>query len=590
MSPAPASPRDLREWLETSLTSGDVLAAGSDVRSHVFHWVRAERDGPLTRQLLAFTTDRRASVRRALFELFDDLGFARGAWPVVADAAEAALRDEDPRVRRIAAAVFAHVAEPGRVFEVLIASPDPAVRIALAEAARHELARHPAVVERLRSDPVAAVRLLAVVAAFSEDDPAAWPALDEAARAELEGCTGVLGVEGRPFSCTAAGHWSRALTGLDREEDCYRWAERLTGRSEAAQIKLEGVRMSRAAMRVWRAAPARLTPALAPLLRDDCDEVRSAALRALTASLTASRLAADELVAVLDDPELGAPAATALGRAGDGRAMPYLVRLMLTGSDEPGLGEAFRELAGAGADPREPVAAARRVLAAQPDSSEPDLPMRVLAAFGPAAAPVLPELIARLEGAENDTPDRTIHVLGRIGPAAAAAAPLLRQYPTVGATLALLRITSDRTVAERYLAGRPEELRRGGISAAMLTWLVEHGGLDARQQGQLRSAFRNPGSGQVDTAGARWLHEGPAIADELLEVLPQYLSNDLYGTRVLRVLAAMGPYARPILDRLDAFASSRHRAGMNLGDEDTEMRADETLLAAVVAARRQIAG
>jgi hypothetical protein len=190
ISPAPASPPDLRGWLETGLTSGEVLVAGSDVRSHVFHWVRAERDGPMTRRLLTFTTDRRAPVRRVLFELLDDLGFAHGAWPLVADAAEAALQDEDPQVRRIAAALFAHVAEPGRAFAPLIASPDPAVRVALAEAARHELARHPAVVGRLRSDPVAAVRLLAVVAAFSKDDPAAWPALDEAARAELEGCAG----------------------------------------------------------------------------------------------------------------------------------------------------------------------------------------------------------------------------------------------------------------------------------------------------------------------------------------------------------------------------------------------------------------
>jgi hypothetical protein len=82
----------------------------------------------------------------------------------------------------------------------------------------------------------------------------------------------------------------------------------------------------------------------------------------------------------------------------------------------------------------------------------------------------------------------------------------------------------------------------------------------------------------------------PAAADELLQALPEYLSDDLYGRKALRVLTAMGSHARPILDRLDRFAASRHRVGLNIGDDDAEMRADETLLAATVAARKQIAG
>jgi hypothetical protein len=83
--------------------------------------------------------------------------------------------------------------------------------------------------------------------------------------------------------------------------------------------------------------------------------------------------------------------------------------------------------------------------------------------------------------------------------------------------------------------------------------------------------------------------EGSATADELLDALPEYLSDDLYGCKALRVLTAMGPHARPILDRLDWFAASRHRAEHNIGDDDAEMRADETLLAATIAARKQIA-
>ena len=92
----------------------------------------------------------------------------------------------------------------------------------------------------------------------------------------------------------------------------------------------------------------------------------------------------------------------------------------------------------------------------------------------------------------------------------------------------------------------------------------------------------------MESAGALWLHEGPAVADELLTVLPQYLSDDLYGPTALRVLTAMGSHARPILDRLDRFIASRRRAGFNIGDDDTEMRADEMLLAATIAAREEI--
>ncbi|MEU4163471.1 hypothetical protein [Actinoplanes sp. NPDC026670] len=578
-------------WLEAGIVSGDVLVPGSDVRSHIFYWVRADRDGLMTRRLLTFTTDRRVSARRTIFELLDQLSFQNPGWLLVADTAESALNDVDPQVRRTAATLLVGTADAERAMSALNASTDPVVRIAFVDAMPwNQVTRHQAILETLRSDPVAAVRLLANVAVFTRDDPAAWPALDAAIRADLEPCAGVLNAPGSRLSRTAGERWARALTSLDREQDCYAWTQRLANRVERPQVKLEGVRMALAAMREWRAAPDRVTPILTGLLQDDIFEVRSAALHAVAASLTASRLAADELASMLDDPELGAVTATALGSGGDHRAVPHLVRLMLSGSAEPRLAEAFRAVARKGADPQAPVAAARQILAALPDSCAPGLPMRVLAAFGPGAAAAVPELVARLEGAENDTPDSTIYVLGRIGPAAAAAAALLRQYPTQGATLALLKVTSDRAVAERYLAGRPEQLGRDGIASALLTWLTQHGGLTTRQHKQLRSLFRVPGSGQLNSAGAIWLHEGPAVAAELLEVLPGYLSDDLYGPKALQVFTAMGSHAGPVLDRLDRFIASRHRAGPSLGSEDAEMRADETLLAATIAARQKITG
>lgn len=577
--------------MEIGIVSGDVLIAGSDVRQHISYFVRADRDGLMTRQLLSCTADRRASVRRAIFEFLDQLSGQNSRWPLVADAAARALSDVDPGVRRAAATLLVNASEPDRAMAALNASIDPVVRIALVDAMPwHEIPRPQAILERLRSDPVPAIRLLSNIALLSRDHSAAWPALDAAIRADLVASAGVLNGPASRRPGTAGQRWARALTRLDREEDCCSWTQRLANPAEGPQVRLEGVRMAVAAMREWRAAPGRVTPMLTGVLKEARSEVRSAALHALAASLTASRLAADDLATAMDDPGLGAVAATALGSVGDHRAVPHLVRLMLSDSDEPRLVEAFRAVARAGADPEASVTAARQILAAQPDSCAPDLPMRVLAAFGRAAAAAVPELIARLRGAENDTPDWTFYVLGRIGRAPAAAVPELRQYPTQGATFALLKVTSDRGVADRYLAGLPEELRRGRFGSELLTWLAEHGGLTVRQHKQLRSLFRVPGFEQVESARALWLHQGPAVAAELLKALPKYLSDDRYAAKVLRVFAAMGSHARPILDQLDQFVATRHRAGSNIGDFDAEMRADETLLAATVAARKQIAG
>ncbi|MFD0974266.1 hypothetical protein [Plantactinospora endophytica] len=94
----------------------------------------------------------------------------------------------------------------------------------------------------------------------------------------------------------------------------------------------------------------------------------------------------------------------------------------------------------------------------------------------------------------------------------------------------------------------------------------------------------------MESAGALWLHEGPAAAAQLLEVLPKYLSDDLRGPQALRVLAMMGPHARPILDRLDRSIAARRRTQFGIGDDDAEMRADERLLAATIATCGQIAG
>ncbi|WP_412739451.1 hypothetical protein [Krasilnikovia sp. MM14-A1259] len=104
-------PLDDWGWLEAAIVSGDVLVPGSDVRSQVFHQVEVDGDGLITRHLLAFTTDRRLSVRRTIFELLYCLCFQKPGWLLVADAAETALKDVDPQVRRRAAALLVNTAD-----------------------------------------------------------------------------------------------------------------------------------------------------------------------------------------------------------------------------------------------------------------------------------------------------------------------------------------------------------------------------------------------------------------------------------------------------------------------------------------------
>ncbi|MGC4746873.1 HEAT repeat domain-containing protein [Micromonospora sp. DT201] len=282
------------EWLEVAVLSGDVLTPGSDARRHIFDFVRAERDGLMTRRLLSFITDRRAPVRRTILELLDQLSGHNSNWPLVADATGQTLSDVDPRVRRTAATLLVRTAEPDRVIAALNASTDPVVRITLADAMPwHKVPQRHAILQRLQSDPVPAIRLLANIAVLSNDASAAWPALDAVIRADLVACAGVLDAPGFRLRETAGQRWARALTDLDREEDCCAWAEQLMSSGERPEVRLEGVRMAVVAMRKWRHAPARVTPMLTSLLREEASGVRTAALRALAASLAASRLASD---------------------------------------------------------------------------------------------------------------------------------------------------------------------------------------------------------------------------------------------------------------------------------------------------------
>jgi hypothetical protein len=580
-----------------------------EARSRIFAEVTADRDGPTARWLLTFTTDQQPAVRRSVFELLDDLSYPGDDWSVAADAAERALDDPVEPVRRAAAWLLMNAGGHDRTAAALAAAADPVVRVALVEAMTSGALRHrndprwSRSVISLRSDHEPPVRLLAAVEALRSAAPADWPELDAAVRADLEASAGKLAAPGSRSTQTAGVRWAGALSGRDREDDCVDWAERLVRSAASTPVRLAGVELAVQAMRTWRAPAVRLAPVLAGLLTEGPSPERSAAARALGDSLTATRLTADPLLAMTDDPEIGDTIATALGSVGDLRVVPQLARLMHSDVRELRLTEALHAVVQAGADAGLLVAAARQILCAHPEDCPrcrtwtycPVVPARrVLAAFGPAAAGAVPDLVAKVRAvvdrdAAAESPAE-VFILGAIGPAAAAAVPVLRRYAerpgrkADSATWALVMITSDRAPADRFFAERPENLGRCRIAPDLLTWLADHGGLTGRQRVQLRHLFDGPGSSQIDTAGLLWRSEGPPVADVLLEQLPHYLHDDFSAPEAVRVLATMGRHARPLLGRLEEIVSARWRRPAYTDDPGIEIRADEVLLAAAAQA------
>ncbi len=597
------------EWLDSTVVSGEVTEPAAAARKRIFDEVSADRDGPVARRLLTLVTDERPAVRRTTLALLIDLCGRDRAWSAAAAAAECALGDPDEPVRRAAAWLLVAAGAGDRAIAAVDASADPVVRTALVEALvatplwRQDRGQWPQCVLRLRSDRTPAVRLLADVEALRLAAAPQWPALDAAVRADLDAVDGVLGAPGSHRARSAGERWASAFHDLDREHDCCSWAERLLDPAETPPVRRAGMALAVEAMRTWRAAPARLAPTLSGILAGEPSPLRAAAARALSASLTATRLAADRLAAVLDDPEAGATAATALGCVGDQRAVPHLVRMMRAGSREPWLVRALTTLAPESAAL---AAAAWQMVTVHPDQCplpwwecEVEAARRVVSAAPPSPAEAVPELTARVRAA-MDRGDHAgvtweVGILRRVGPAARAAVPLLRRYAATGgdsagsAVHALLTITSDRAVADDYLAERPETPRHHTIAPALLTWLLDNGGLTDRQHRQLRHLFSLPGSAQLATAEALWRCEGPAAAADLLAELPKYLHDDFSCLRVVRVFAAMGEHARPVLDRVDGLIQSRRRADFQFEGPDGGIRADEALLAAALSARDQIA-
>jgi HEAT repeat protein len=597
-------------WLDAAVASGDVVVGGNEFRSRVFAAVNADRNGSVVRRLFQLAVDPRPSVRLTALTLLNDVFAPAGGGDPVADVAAAALADPDDAVRRAACWLFVASAGVDRAAAALSSVSDPVVRVALAEAVSSELwqrpdeDRWPRLVAWMRRDGLPAVRFLGSLAALITAGPEGWAGLDAAVREDLDTAAGALGGEGGRSTRGAGQRWAAVLRRRDREEGSYSWVERLLRRHEPDRARQAGLDIAAEAMRTWRAAPVRLTPALSTVLVEPPSPVRVAAVEVVCASLTATRLTADHLVPLLAEPALSTTVATALGSIGDPRAVPVLLRMLRTGGHRPRLAGALAAVAPALSDRTEVVITARKALAGHRDPCHEGrswqswaavVAVHALAAVGPAAHAAVPELTARLRAAvdRGDPAAARLEVfaLQQIGPPAKPAVALLRPLMSGSdrdadlAARAVLAITLDRSVADDYLDARPEQLRRCRIAPHLLTWLADQSSLTDRQVRQMNHLFTQPGAMQVGVAATLWRHSGPAAAPRLLAELPKYLDDDAFGPTAMTVLGTMGRFARPALPHLDRLIESPHRTAVYLGDPDAEMRADEQLFDLAITTR-----
>ncbi|MCX5427860.1 hypothetical protein OHU11_09250 [Streptomyces sp. NBC_00257] len=388
-------------------------------------------------RLSGLLVDPRPEVRREALPLAEGVGELLERWRA----------ETDPAVRLpvllalgTAAAGSGAAEATERVREVVadvLGTGTPAMRVAAVHA-------------RAAFDPQAPVREMdLLVAALS--DPAARPG--------FEALWYVPGIDGP----------------LDRE-DVLSWTARLFEDAPGAALSLV-VRLVDAARRTgdtllcraaldegWRllvsmrsAAPV-LLPLAGALLGDPDDGVRYRAAHLLAALGTRAAPYADELAGLLDDPgedeffegTVGDHARWALTRIGDRRALPELVeRLHAPYKDQysrgyclsdPHLPEVEDVLAPLRAHAEILLPAIRRLLRDSDSDSDSGRGrgapltgpfLHVLQAWGPAAAPALPEVVALLDDARYSL--AAVDALVAMGPAAAAAEHAVRRCTVLDA-------------------------------------------------------------------------------------------------------------------------------------------------------------
>ncbi|WP_152627153.1 HEAT repeat domain-containing protein [Streptacidiphilus melanogenes] len=601
-------------WLAAALADPRGSAYG-DARSALFTAVREERNGPVARLLFGYFEHPDAEARCRTLQLLTDMSWGAQPWHAAAERARSCLADPDGTVRRSAAWLLA-TADPEHAFDMVRepGSPlDPVARLALVEAmfsSHGDLTGDAAttLAESLRTDPDDAVRLRAALAAVRVAPEEQWPMWEDLALSCLPSAGERLGGPGSKLAVRPGWWWSLALVRQDREEAAYNWASQLLVHPSPV-ARLAGVDIARGALRRWRGAPDRLSLPLSAALGDADAEVRGEAVSSVCASLDASRLCADVLAAVLEDPGIRTEAAMGLGRVGDQRAATVLSGLVRTGFISRGFVEAVEGVIPPSTDPALWVDAVREALRAADQHCPEDrwhtgcLLAGALAAavsLGPAAAPLVPDLVALVDTSAPSPQTcrvwvrrRALDVLAALGPAASSAGPALlrcleREDLADTCAAVLLSVTGERTHAESRLDQLPDTVRAMRRVLPLMECLHAHGGLTPRHAERLSRMAEDPRRLHPRAMRLLWNVQGPSVAPLLLEVVPDYVTDDVFGLDACDLLADMSPFAQQAVPALEALAYRRTRIGVNTGDEDEELRRDERLARAARSALERL--
>lgn len=362
---------------------------------------------------------------------------------------------------------------------------------------------------------------------------------------------------------------------------------------------------------VWPSAASALLPLAGALLADPDVGVRYRAAHLLAVLGSRAAPYADELAALLDDPgeaeflegTVGDHARWALTRIGDPRALPGLVERLYApyqgqysrgyGAGDPHLPEVEDVLAPLRAHADVLLPAVRRLL--RDDGVGGSLTccfLEVLTAWGPAAAPALPEVVALLDDTRYSL--SAVDALVAMGPAAASAEPAVRGCTVLDfpgnhhkVAWAAWRLGGDRDAAPRLIG--EAVLTEEGPLYGPVGWLGDFGPAAARYTDRVRYAVEHGATrARLPAAVALWLITSePEPSMSVLEeyLLPVADGGDGYGCFLdaLRALARIGtvsPAARAILRtvegsdrRLSAYRDYR----AFLQDEEIRSAIDDVL-------------